>query len=140
MKLQLSGVFCAVVLGSTVYAASPDHQVNIRLRGGVGHAAVDTLRRELSHEDIKSECHGQPDTPDARVFAKVDGEHRSLWHDLPLFEISPKDGKPTGALHFVCEIPKWTRFNPILFISTSKTYLTIDLLTGKSSSFRPKKR
>ena len=28
-------------------------------------------------------------------------------HDLPLFELD--DGKPTGALHFVCEIPKWTR-------------------------------
>ena len=44
-------------------------------------------------------------------------------HDLPLFELDSATKAPTGALHFVCEIPKWTRkkyeiatkepFNPI---------------------------
>jgi len=78
----------------------------VPLRGG-----NDKLRRQLSHEDLKADHHGAPDTADARVYAKdvTEGEHRSLWHDLPLFEVDPKDGKPTGALNFVCEIPKWTR-------------------------------
>ena len=31
------------------------------------------------------------------------------WHDLPLFEVDSATEKPTGSLHFVCEIPKWTR-------------------------------
>ena len=36
--------------------------------------------------------------------------HRThSWHDLPLFESDVQTGKPTGALNFVCEIPKWTR-------------------------------
>ena len=78
------------------------------LRGGEGPA----LRRQLSHHDIAAELHGTTDTADARVYAKdiVEGEHRSLWHDLPLFELDLKENKPTGALNFVCEIPKWTRF------------------------------
>ena len=80
------------------------------LRGGGGETVRGSnFKRQISHEDITTESHGAPDTLDARVFAKADGEHRSLWHDLPLFEVSASDGKPTGALHFVCEIPKWTR-------------------------------
>jgi hypothetical protein len=87
------------------------HFGTISLRGGEGDATQrqTNFKRQISHEDITSEIHGAPNTADARVFAKADGEHRSLWHDLPLFEVSAKDGKPTGALHFVCEIPKYTR-------------------------------
>ena len=52
-----------------------------------------------------------PDTCDARVYGKSihSGDFFSLWHDLPLFEVSPVDSKPTGALNFVCEITKGTR-------------------------------
>jgi len=83
------------------------------------------LQRHLSHHDIKPVFHGTPDTCDARVYAKEvgGGGYCSLWHDIPLFEVSPSDGKPTGALNFVCEITKGTRkkfeiatsepFNPI---------------------------
>ena len=105
-------LFLAVCV-SQVFATSavhlstlPTYAPLVPLRGG-----NEKLRRQLSHEDLKAELHGAPDTADARVFAKdvQEGEHRSLWHDLPLFEVNPKDGKPTGALNFVCEIPKWTR-------------------------------
>jgi len=69
------------------------------------------LRRVLSHQDLDTEVHGPEDTADTRYYAKdvVESEHRSLWHDLPLFEADPVTAKPTGALNFVCEIPKWTR-------------------------------
>lgn len=69
------------------------------------------LKRVMSHQDIETETFGEQDTLEARYFAKDkdEGEHRSLWHDLPLFESDPETGKPTGSLNFVCEIPKWTR-------------------------------
>lgn len=95
------------------------HSRAMVLRGGEAVEAQrgTNFKRQISHEDITSEVHGAPDTADARVFAKADGEHRSLWHDLPLFEVSAKDGKPTGALHFVCEIPKWTRHETVFLPS-----------------------
>lgn len=72
-------------------------------------AKAPTLRKSISHEDLETEVRGEIDTHDTRFFSKdAEGEHRSLWHDLPLFEMDAT-GKPTGALNFVCEIPKWTR-------------------------------
>jgi len=63
----------------------------------------------LEHSYNMHQVRGELDTHDTRFFAKCDeGEHRSLWHDLPLFELDAA-GKPTGSLNFVCEIPKWTR-------------------------------
>jgi hypothetical protein len=70
---------------------------------------VRPLKRSISHDKLVTEVKGPIDTHDTRFFVKCDaGEHRSLWHDLPLFELDAA-GKPTGALNFVCEIPKWTR-------------------------------
>jgi len=67
-----------------------------------------TLKKTISHDRLSTELHGEVDTLQTRFFTKCDeGEHRSLWHDLPLFEMVA--GKPTGSLNFVCEIPKWTR-------------------------------
>ena len=67
------------------------------------------MKRSISHDKLVTEVKGEIDTHDTRFFAKCDqGEHRSLWHDLPLFELDAA-GKPTGCLNFVCEIPKWTR-------------------------------
>jgi inorganic pyrophosphatase len=67
------------------------------------------LKKSISHENLKTEVRGEVDTLETRIFAKCDQEeHRSLWHDLSLFEMNA-DGKPTGSLNFVCEIPKWTR-------------------------------
>lgn len=108
-----SSFFLAMCIGTQIIACSavhistmPTHAPLFPLRGG-----GEPLRRQLSHENLKAELHGAPDTADARVYAKdtEENEHRSLWHDLPLFEVDPKDNKPTGALNFVCEIPKWTR-------------------------------
>merc|ERR1712216_280588 len=81
----------------------------IRLRGGGEDDKK--MKRVMSHEDINTEVFGEADTADTRFYAKdaVENEHRSLWHDLPLFEADPNTGKPTGSLNFVCEIPKWTR-------------------------------
>ena len=81
--------------------------------GSVGLAvpvdAASSMRKSISGDNLLTEVHGEVDTADTRFFSKdVQGEHRSLWHDLPLFELDHA-GKPTGALNFVCEIPKWTR-------------------------------
>jgi len=81
--------------------------------GSVGLAvpvdAASSMRKSISGDNLLTEVHGEVDTADTRFFSKdVEGEHRSLWHDLPLFELDHA-GKPTGALNFVCEIPKWTR-------------------------------
>ena len=86
--------------------------------GSVGLAVpVDgapTLRKSISGDNLLTEVRGEIDTADTRFFSKdVQGEHRSLWHDLPLFELDHA-GKPTGALNIVCEIPKWTRKKVIL--------------------------
>lgn len=72
-------------------------------------ASTKALRKSISHEDLQTEVRGEIDTHDTRYFSMDgDGEHRSLWHDVNLFEMDAA-GKPTGSLQFVCEIPKWTR-------------------------------
>ena len=77
--------------------------------------AVKGLTKSISHENLQTEVRGELDTHDTRFFVKdVEGEHRSLWHDLPLFELGAA-GKPTGSLNFVCEIPKWTRKKVLIF-------------------------
>lgn len=76
----------------------------IPLRGG------SSMKRALSHENLGAEVQGHDDTLEQRIYAKDDtDEHRSLWHDLPLFEVDIGSGKPTGFVNFVCEIPKYTR-------------------------------
>ena len=106
-----------------------------RLRGGGGK-----LQRHLSHHDIKPVFYGTPDTCDARVYAKNvnGGDYFSLWHDLPLFELSTTDGKPTGALNFVCEITKGTRKK--FEIATSEPFNPIkqdeDQIEGRLRSFK----
>lgn len=68
------------------------------------------MKRALSHENLSAEAQGAEDTAEHRMYAKDDtNEHRSLWHDLPLFEVDIKTGNPTGFVNFVCEIPKYTR-------------------------------
>lgn len=132
------GVCALVTLSSAVQLSTlPTIVPLIPLRGG-GEA----LRRQLSHEDLKAEFHGTPDTADARVYAKdvTEGEHRSLWHDLPLFEVNPETAKPTGALNFVCEIPKWTRYE---FVTLSHNRVTntyvLNVGTGRSLRLRPRR-
>jgi inorganic pyrophosphatase len=38
-----------------------------------------------------------------------DGKVISAWHDIPLFVMNEKTGKPLGTLNFVCEIPRCSR-------------------------------
>lgn len=38
------------------------------------------------------------------------GQSISLWHDISLEHIDPQTGNGTGYLNFVCEIPKFTRY------------------------------
>ncbi|KAJ1470683.1 hypothetical protein T484DRAFT_3586898 [Baffinella frigidus] len=80
----------------------------LKLRGGADDSAVPTLKRVMSHQDIATEIHGEADTFETRFFAKDinEGEHRSLWHDLPLFEVDQVDNKPTGSLNFVKPRPQ----------------------------------
>lgn len=74
--------------------------------------STSTLPKNMSHNDIVTELRGVIHTHEARFFTfftkDATGEHRSLWHDLPLFHLDAA-GRPTGALNFVCEISKWTR-------------------------------
>jgi hypothetical protein len=86
-------------------AKASDAVRDLSLPGG----EAPTLRKSISHEDLQTDVRGEVDTHDTRFFSKdSSGEHRSLWHDLPLFEMDAAS-KATGCLNFVCEIPKWTR-------------------------------
>jgi hypothetical protein len=49
---------------------------------------------------------GAQGTLEYRVHFSYDGQTISPWHDIPL---SATGGGLDGALHFCCEIPKWTR-------------------------------
>jgi hypothetical protein len=70
-----------------------------RVAGDSGDGVGGRLRHALVCEER---------VPASTALAGDAGEHRSLWHDLPLFELDAA-GKPTGALKFVRELPKWTR-------------------------------
>ena len=88
--------------------STPGSTTNLALPGTPGSTGT-PLSKNISHENLQTELRGEKDTLQTRIFAKCnEGEHRSLWHDLPLFEMD-EAGQPTGALNFVCEIPKWTR-------------------------------
>lgn len=39
------------------------------------------------------------------------GRQISLWHDISLVHIDPRTQQPTPYLNFVCEIPKFTRYD-----------------------------
>jgi inorganic pyrophosphatase len=106
------------------------------LRGGGEEKK--SMKRVMSHEDINTETVGEEDTLETRYFAKdqVEGEHRSLWHDLPLFESDPNTGKPTGALNFVCEIPKWTRKKFELATKEALNPIKQDEKKGQLRSFK----
>jgi inorganic pyrophosphatase len=64
-----------------------------------------------SDKDINLHHEGEEDTLDYRIHAKHSGEGKtiSLWHDISLVHID--DGKDTEYLNFVCEIPKFTRYD-----------------------------
>jgi len=57
---------------------------------------------------VTKEIQGQLGTSAFRLQPSKDGRPLSLWHDVPLHERLPS-GDLSGNLHFVCEIPKWTR-------------------------------
>jgi len=129
----------AAVMPSLVTSVVPTARApaaGIRLRGGGEEKK--SMKRVMSHEDINTETVGEEDTLETRYFAKdqVEGEHRSLWHDLPLFESDPNTGKPTGALNFVCEIPKWTRKKFELATKEALNPIKQDEKKGQLRSFK----
>ena len=63
-----------------------------------------------SDSDLQVHHDGAEDTEDYRIKAFGDGGKQvSLWHDISLFHYDTVAKKKTGALNFVCEIPKFTR-------------------------------
>jgi inorganic pyrophosphatase len=63
-----------------------------------------------SDNDIHLHHEGDEDTLDYRIHAKhnAEGKTISLWHDISLVHID--DGQETEYMNFVCEIPKFTRY------------------------------
>jgi len=138
------GLLIAITDGAVMASPAPVMIPSIRtssngmkLRGG-GEEVKKTMKRVMSHEDINTETHGEADTLETRFFAKdgVEGEHRSLWHDLPLFESDVNTGKPTGSLNFVCEIPKWTRKKYELATKEALNPIKQDEKKGQLRSFK----
>ena len=65
-----------------------------------------------SDKDINLQEEGQADTLDYRIHAKHGNQNKtiSLWHDISLSHIDPDSGEKTEYFNFVCEIPKFTRY------------------------------
>lgn len=64
--------------------------------------------------ELATEMRGDEGTLDFRIthVSLTASEHKkvvSLWHDLPLYVLDPETNYPTGAVNFVCEIPKCSR-------------------------------
>ena len=65
-----------------------------------------------SDKNINLHEEGMEDTLDYRIHAKH-GENEktlSLWHDISLSHIDADSGGKTEYFNFVCEIPKFTRY------------------------------
>ncbi len=65
-----------------------------------------------SDKDVRLEEEGKEDTLEYRVHAKHAENNKtiSLWHDISLSHIDPATGEKTEYYNFVCEIPKFTRY------------------------------
>ena len=65
-----------------------------------------------SDKDINLHEEGKEDTLDYRIHAKHGENDKtiSLWHDISLSHIDADTGKKTEYFNFVCEIPKFTRY------------------------------
>jgi inorganic pyrophosphatase len=124
----------AVMPSSAPALLSSVRTPSMNLRGGADEKKG--MKRVMSHENIETDTHGTEDTLEARYFAKAEGEHRSLWHDLPLFESDLETGKPTGSLNFVCEIPKWTRKKFELATKEALNPIKQDEKKGQLRSFK----
>lgn len=66
-----------------------------------------------SAEGLATETRGNEDTLEYRIDTKNEqGKTISLWHDINVNHID-SEGKETEYLNFVCEIPKFTRYEQI---------------------------
>jgi len=65
-----------------------------------------------SEKDINLHEEGKEDTLDYRIHAKHGESSKtiSLWHDISLTHIDAESGEKTPYYNFVCEIPKFTRY------------------------------
>lgn len=63
-----------------------------------------------SSSDIELEAAGMEDTLEFRLQAASGGHKISLWHDISLVHREPETKSETPYYNFVCEIPKFTRY------------------------------
>ena len=64
-----------------------------------------------SERGLATETRGKEDTLEYRIETKnAEGKTISLWHDINVNHIDPETGEETEYLNFVCEIPKFTRY------------------------------
>jgi inorganic pyrophosphatase len=66
-----------------------------------------------SNDGIELHGAGEENTLEFRIQAKADDGSKvlSLWHDINLTHIDPTNGEETPYLNFICEIPKFTRYD-----------------------------
>ena len=65
-----------------------------------------------SDKGLNTEGRGEEDTLEYRIDTKNEaGKTISLWHDINVNHIDPETGNETEYLNFVCEIPKFTRYD-----------------------------
>jgi len=72
----------------------------------------------LSHgssSNLEILAHGDENTTEYRIKAadKTGSKPISLWHDVTLVHVDPATDRPTPYLNFVCEIPKFSRYEDI---------------------------
>jgi len=70
-----------------------------------------SLSKKRSHSSVSLSSLGDEGTLTHRVQAACEKSNVpiSFWHDVALFYRNEVDNCPTGALNFVCEIPKYSR-------------------------------
>lgn len=92
-----------------------------------------------SDQGLNTDSRGKEDTLEYRIDTKnPEGKTISLWHDINVNHID-QDGNETEYLNFICEIPKFTRYDqrPSVIVSTAlvlvfRIYLSIAPLTPTS--------
>jgi inorganic pyrophosphatase len=71
-----------------------------------------------SNSDFELEEGGMQDTLDYRLQAvdPVECKKISLWHDVSLVHLDPATKNETEYMNFVCEIPKFSRYEASPFL------------------------
>ncbi|CAK8999366.1 Inorganic pyrophosphatase (Pyrophosphate phospho-hydrolase) (PPase), partial [Durusdinium trenchii] len=86
-----------------------DEQTGLRRGSASSVSTADSLAKPQTTIPIERHEVGESNTTTFRVQARKDGKPLSLWHDVPLFEQDDQGQPNKDRVHFVCEIPKWTK-------------------------------